>query len=859
MLLGALTHTAEAGPAISIQPSPIEFYGGPLYVQIGAAPGEEQQGWYEVRNTGDATLVVTHMAITGADAGLMRFNGAVDPFCGDGQDCAQTFSLAPGESRSFQLACTAAQAGYFAAALGVTSNAASGTGTAPMSCVGLRAPIIQISPPSLDFGIAHRCDVDQFFCDPCPTQPLTQTLTITNAAAPPSRLDFYITPTLPSTVYDDFIVGDMCGADTGGCSLPAGGSRPIEITFRPRWDSLYTAPLTVVSLYPGQPPISIPFRAEGGHGTLAFDSPDFLGSVPIGQTLTTTFTVHNAGRSCLALYGPFSSDSQIQFVGSPPTSLQLHSGQSRSWTLSCTPTAVGTVSAFLDFDVSFESIDLATQFATCEGIGALVVTPAPVSFTGAAAVPVGASATQRVTVRNAGLVPTDLAALTPSDPRFTAALVAGSLPLTLAPDATAEVDITFTPTDTARTSATIAFDATTGGDFPLPVVGDGVLFQADVTPAALDFGSISHPATPTQQIALHNTGTGPLTVNGVSLDLPGDFSVTGIASGATIAAGATLSFEVRATPALLGRRRATLVIDLDRIPDPRIPLDALSIDPALVVTTADLDPTDYELDFGNIDVDASPGASTATLHNTAPTPIAIATCAIAGDPELRITSACPFTIPAHATADLAFSFAPTAEAESAATVTLLGTGFATGSLQLRLRGIGLDPRIALSALSLAFPDTVQRPRDLPTRAITIHNTSTTKLVLSSLHVDNPAFSLLGPASLTLAPGASQDLTLSFAPVLVGDASGHLVIGSADDPQLARVALTGRGISHTLELSPLAGATFLPRAPIPFTAHAADAPDSAPGAGCGCSTGAPASSLPLGAALLLVLRRRRPAP
>jgi hypothetical protein len=808
VLLGALAGAAEAGPVLSIDPGTIEFVAPPDYVLTGAPPGVPQSGWVQIGNTGDAPLVMTDLAIAGPDAGIMAFDGNLYPDCGYGQDCAQTFTLPPGGLAWFPFTCTAAQAGSFSATLGITSNAVSGPSSVPMACVGLSPPIVQISPAGFDFGIAHRCTYGDGYCDMCPTKPLTQTVTITNAAAPPSRLDFYITPDLPATQYDDFIIpylGSMCGQSTGGCSLPAGASLPIEITFRPQHDGVYSTPLSIVSSYPGQAPTQIPFYAEGGHGTLVFDTPGYLGAAPVGQPVTSTLTVHNGGRSCLSFQGPAISSPAIQLVGSYPPGLQLQSGQSYSWALSCTPPSTGFAGGFLDFDIFGEGVSLSSLDAYCEGLAAaLVVEPAPLAFTGAAEVAVGTSATQRVTVRNAGNLATELAAITPSDPRFVAALVGGSLPAPLAPGATAQVDVTFTPAAGGRVAGTIAFDAAGDGDFSLDVVGDGVVLGAAAVPAAVDFGRITATAAPARHVELRNTGDRALTVVGVALDLPGDFAVTGLAGGATIPAGGALGFDVQPTPTMLGRRRARLTIDLDRldpIADIVIPLDAIATDPALIVTTPDAAPDDYALDLGPVDVDVGPRLAKVALHNAAAAPVAIAACAIAGDPELTVASACPFAIPAGATAELAIAFAPAAEAESTAALTLTGTGFATGALRLSLRGTGIDQHVELSALAVAFPDTLRHPLDPPARTVTIRNTAAAELALSSIRVDGAGFTLIGPAAATLAPGASQDVAVGFAPAATGDAAGHLVLGNADDPQIARVALTGRGTSRAVEVGP----------------------------------------------------------
>lgn len=108
------------------------------------------------------------------------------------------------------------------------------------------------------------------------------------------------------------------------CSIGAGASQTFEIEFRPRKSHGYSDPLAVVSQYPGQAPVQIPFHAQGGFGRLAFDSPEFLGSVPVGQTLTTTFTVHNEATSCIAISRPTSGVDEIQFVGASPEFLELH-------------------------------------------------------------------------------------------------------------------------------------------------------------------------------------------------------------------------------------------------------------------------------------------------------------------------------------------------------------------------------------------------------------------------------------------------------------------------------------------------------------------------------------------------------
>ncbi len=75
----------------------------------------------------------------------------------------------------------------------------------------------------------------------------------------------------------------------------------------------------------------------------------------------------------------------------------------------------------------------------------------------------------------------------------------------------------------------------------------------------------------------------------------------------------------------------------------------------------------------------------------------------------------------------------------------------------------------------------------------IHNVGTDPLVVSSITSDHPAFSA-SPATATIAPGAMATITVSFAPVDAGEASGTLTIASNDpDAPATGIALHGTGL------------------------------------------------------------------
>jgi MYXO-CTERM domain-containing protein len=797
LVLVVATGRADASPGVSIAPSAI---GGNGLLIDGGVPGEDQFGYYFITNTGTTTLTVTNMTITGAGAGIITYS---DPTCGQGTSCPQTFTVAPGAQSFFSLTCVAPQPGTFLATLTVTSDATSGSGTAMLTCKGFYPPVIQVTPSALDFGTQHICWQGDLCGPSCATQPATQTLTIANAAPDPSEVD--LRTVLPTSA--SFTIATDPGVSP--FSLTAGQSLQIQFTYHPAPPDIvdFGGPLTFTPTYPpGVPAVDVPFHAHGGSGQLWMDTTT-LPAGPVGQLLTTTITAHDGGDSCLDVNEAY-MDGTFTIVD-PLIDLQhprlLQSGDSITWTVTCMPTSVLPTCSTFWINWWYDDPESGAQYQfCCEGIGgALQTDPYGAFFTNNAAVGIGMSATQRLRVYNAGNQATDLVAMTPSDPHFTAALVTGSLPVTLAPGAETQIDVTFTPTETTRVYSTILLDGSNGDDYSLEALGEGVLLAASVTPSSWDFGTVDYPATPSQDFTITNTGERTLTVNAVSLDLPNDYTVSGLATGATIDPGASLAFSVRAAPSMLGQRRATMSIDLDLAPDLAIPIAAIASDPALVVTTADTTPNDDALDFGRVDVDVGPKTGHVTLHNAGATAITLATCAITGDPAFTLATTCPLTLAPGADVDLAVAFAPTAEADAVAALTVTGTSFATGALRIGLHGLGLDQHLEFSATSLPFPDTFRHPMSAANQTVTVRNTAATELALSAITVDGAGFALVGPTSARLAPSQTVDITVAFSPTMIGDFTGHLVIGNADDPQIARVNLTGRGIARDLAIAPLA--------------------------------------------------------
>src|SRR5262249_33690712 len=126
---------------------------------------------------------------------------------------------------------------------------------------------------------------------------------------------------------------------------------------------------------------------------------------------------------------------------------------------------------------------------------------------------------------------------------------------------------------------------------------------------------------------------------------------------------------------------------------------------------------------------------------------------------------------------------------SPATATLSGTGVAaTGA-----------PKLSVSATSLAFGSvTVGQTKDM---TLTLTNTGTAALTVSSFAVSGQVFSVLTSPGLTIQPSASQTVSVRFAPASATTFSSILVIGSNDPASPnTNVNLTGTGVAASSDVT-----------------------------------------------------------
>jgi hypothetical protein len=293
-------------------------------------------------------------------------------------------------------------------------------------------------------------------------------------------------------------------------------------------------------------------------GTLGFGN-QRTGTVSASQTVTVT----NSGGlpvaiSKIAVSGPFTQGNTCPATLASQASCQV--------LVSAAVTAMGPASGSLTITSNdAKGADSVTLAAT--GVAPVVaLSPASADF---GQVVVGTAATQRsVTLTNSGSAQLDIAGIAVAGSGFTQS---NTCPAALAAGAQCSISIGFTPAAAQPYSGAIfiSADGASGSQTQLSLSGQGVQPVAVLSPAALDFGSITvgsstrtaQGTSGTQQVSLLNSGTAPLHINGISV---GNAAFTQANNcPATLPAGSSCTINIDFSPTVAQHYASQLTLNSD--------------------------------------------------------------------------------------------------------------------------------------------------------------------------------------------------------------------------------------------------------------------------------------------------------
>jgi hypothetical protein len=312
-----------------------------------------------------------------------------------------------------------------------------------------------------------------------------------------------------------------------------------------------------------------------------------------------------------------------------------------------------------------------------------VLTPSAASV-GFGAVSVGSASTQSVNLTNTGTAAVSISQAMISGTGFT--IVGGSPTASLSAGQSTTVQVQFSPQSAAAVtgSMTVMSNAT---DSPLTVSLSGTgtttpqpLISAN--PASAAFGNVADNTINSQSILLQNAGNATLTFSNVAVAGAG-FSVTGLSTSTSIAAGGSATFNVIFDPSVGGAVNGSVVLTTNGSPAQlTIPLSGTG-----VTATYQLSASSTNMNFGSVNLNTSSQIST-TLTNTGNSNVTISSVSVSGAGFSASGVSNGMVLQPTQTATLTVTFDPTVTgAVSGASVTI---GSNAPSLPISLTATGVS-------------------------------------------------------------------------------------------------------------------------------------------------------------------------
>ncbi len=211
-----------------------------------------------------------------------------------------------------------------------------------------------------------------------------------------------------------------------------------------------------------------------------------------------------------------------------------------------------------------------------------------------------------------------------------------------------------------------------------------------------------------------------------------------------------------------------------------------------IVTTPEITLSETTLAFGSVFVDSS-SSDTFFIKNDGNALLTVS--AIASDNAEFSVSPVSASVAAGDSQLVTVTFTPSATGVQAATVTVSSDDSDEPALTVNLSGEGTNPatpEITLSdtTLSLGSVSVGSSGNGI----FSIRNDGGIALIVPSIASDNAVFTV-SPNTASIAPGDSQLVTVTFAPLAAGAQSGVISISSGDlDEGLVTVAVSGTGVA-----------------------------------------------------------------
>ena len=408
---------------------------------------------------------------------------------------------------------------------------------------------------------------------------------------------------------------------------------------------------------------------------------------------------------------------------------------------------------------------------------------------------VGQTASQPVVLTSTGTAPVTISGISIVGSLFTASGI--STPLTLNPGQSATLTMTFTSPHVSSFTGvlTITSNSSTNPTAVVNMSASGVAGTSTLglSTTNISFGNVTVGQAASQPVVLTSTGTAPVTISGISI-AGSLFTASGITTPLTLNPGQSATLTMTFTSPHVSSFTGVLTITSNSSTNPTATVNMSGSGVAATGTLSAL-----TCGTGSY---TGAGADACTVTLSAPAGSSGLSVGLSSS-STSVTVPSSVTVAANATS--AGFTATVASVSSAQTVTLTaaaGTVSKTFPVQLN----AATPTLGLSTTTISYGNvTVGQTASQP---VILTSTGTAPVTISGISIAGSLFTASGvTAPLTLNPGQSATLTMTFTSPHVSSFTGVLTItsNSSTNPT-AVVNMSGSGVAAAGTLSALSCVT-----------------------------------------------------
>jgi hypothetical protein len=508
-------------------------------------------------------------------------------------------------------------------------------------------------------------------------------------------------------------------------------------------------------------------------------------SVAVGQKATQIATLTNTGNEAVTITELASS--AIEFATSGlATPLLMKPGQSARfnvvYTGSTSGSTSGTLMAMTSHGATSSHVKLKGNAA---GKSQLSLSATTLNFGN---VLVNGTVTQAVTLKNSGQSDVQVAQIAVTGGAYS---VSGmTAPVTISAGQSMALQTTFAPK--AAGAATGAITVTSNATNPTATValtGSAVAasYTMSLSPASLNFGSVTAGSSTTQNVQLSNTGNSSVTVTQVAASGAG-ISVSGLSAPVTLPPSQSLVLRVTFAPTTAGATAGSVTVTNNDGVNAVAAVTGSEVQPGLSLT-----PTSAS--FGSV-VTGNTNSQTVQIRNSGTSSLTVSQATVTGAGFTLSGLAVPLTLTPGQSGNFNVQYAPQSAGSVSGGVSIVSNAAnSPATVALSATGVLASHTISVNPASLSFGSVTDGTS--AAKGFTVTNTGNSNVAISGITATGTGYSLAsGAGAVTLSPNQTTSVSVQFAPSAAGLANGSVNILSDATGSASSVGLSGTGVAPT---------------------------------------------------------------